>query len=172
MGSSPPDAIIILGHGSRVPESSQAMQKVAELLKEKYAHPVVETCYMSRLGPPFKQVFEKCVQNGAKNIILIPYFLHEGLHIKVDIPRMMQHCVQPYPDVRLMLGKSLGFDPVLADLIESRVNEHEHLCDVRGLTLPSEDKYPLPDGQCEFVPMTPKEAVEWKRKKYKERHLP
>ena len=38
--------------------------------------------------------------------------------------------------------------------------------DVRRLTLPGETDYPVPPGQCEFVPMQPEEAAKWRKGQY------
>ena len=113
---------------------------------------------MSRLGPHFPEVFEKCVAEGAKNIILIPYFLHTGLHIVLDIPKMMQEKAKKFPDVKLILGKPLGFDECLVDLVARRIEESRPLDDVRDLKLKRKDKYPLPPGQYEFVMVRPEEV--------------
>ncbi len=162
-------AIIILGHGSRVPDASYAMQEVAKGIQDKHGYSIIEICYMSRLGPHFDETFDKCVERGATEVILVPYFLHEGLHMKVDIPTMMQCATERHPRIRLVLGKPLGYDEVLIELVHRRICESEALCDVRDLTLPSEDDFPLPQGQCEFVPMTPKQASQWERLSHVER---
>ena len=47
------EAIILMGHGSRVPEAGKDMEEVARRLKEKYGYPRVEICSMSGLGPRF-----------------------------------------------------------------------------------------------------------------------
>jgi len=149
-------AIILLAHGSRVPEAGDGMERVAERLREKLRDCIVETCYMSRLGPHFSEIFEKCAAGGAKNIIVIPYFLHSGLHLVLDIPQMMQEKAREFPDVKLILGKHLGFDESLVDLVTRRVEESRFLEDVRELNLKTRDKYPLPPGQFEFVMAVPK----------------
>ncbi len=163
ISSSIPDAVVLLGHGSRVAGAGKSMENVAQVLKEKYGYQVVETCHMSRLGPHFPAAFESCLAKGARHILLIPYFLHEGVHMKLDIPAMMQAAVADHPGVRLVLGKNLGFDPVLADLVQKRIEESVDLLDVRKLILPEEDAFPIPPGQCEFVAMLPDEAEEWRR---------
>lgn len=158
MKDPPREAIILLAHGSRVPQAGNGMERVVQLLREKLQNCIVEACYMSRLGPHFSEVFEKCVAEGAKNIILIPYFLHTGLHIVLDIPKMMQEKVKEFPDVKLILGKPLGFDECLVDLVARRIEESRPLDDVRDLKLKRKDKYPLPPGQYEFVMVRPEEA--------------
>jgi sirohydrochlorin ferrochelatase len=155
------DAVILLGHGSRVPEAGKSMEKVALGLKRKYGYAIVEVCYLSRLGPHFPEIFEKCVQQGAHCVVIIPYFLHEGLHIVLDIPSMIQKTAARFPGVRVVLGKNLGFDDVLVDLVEKRIADSRQSCDVRDMTLPSKNQYPVPEGQYEFVPMPPEEAAKY-----------
>ena len=155
------DAVILLGHGSRVPEAGKSMEKVAEGLKRKYGYAIVEICYLSRLGPHFPEIFEKCVKQGADCVVIIPYFLHEGLHIVLDIPSMIQKTAARFPDVRVVLGKNLGFDDVLVDLVEKRISDSRQECDVRDVVLPPKNKYPVPEGQYEFVPMTPEDAAKY-----------
>jgi sirohydrochlorin ferrochelatase len=161
VGNSSKKAIILLGHGSRVPEAGKHMEKVAEGLERKYGYSMVEVCYMSRLGPHFPEVFEKCVAAGAMDVMVIPYFLHDGLHLVLDIPEMMQESAAQHPDIRLVLGKNLGFDDTLVDLVERRIENSNDCCDVREIELPPRKKYPVPPGQCEFVPMKPEEAEEF-----------
>lgn len=151
-------AIILLGHGSRVPGAGKHMEKVANGLKRKYGYSIVEVCYMSRLGPHFPEIFEKCVAQGATSVMVIPYFLHDGLHLVLDIPEMMQEKAGLYPHIKVVLGQNLGFDEVLVDLVERRIADSADHADVRDISLPSRKKYPVPPGQHEFVPMDPEEA--------------
>jgi len=156
-------AIILLGHGSRVPGAGKGMEKVAGRLKEKYGYPCVEVCFASRLGPHFPEIFKKCVDQGAEEVLVIPYFLHEGLHLLLDIPQMLQEEVKKFPHVKLIFGKSLGFDDGLVDLVEQRISQSRHLADIRSLILPERGKYPVPPGQDEFVPMPPAEAAKYRK---------
>lgn len=155
-------AVILMGHGSRVPDASKGMEEVAERLRQSGEYGVIDTCYMSRLGVRFPEVFAKCVQQGAKKVILIPYFLHLGLHMRLDIPTMMKKEADKYPSVKLVFGKNLGFDELLVGLVQKRIGESRHLGDVRNLKLESKEKYKLPPGDMEFVPMPPEEAEEFR----------
>lgn len=156
-------AVILLGHGSRVPDAGKNMHKVARGLKHKYGFNIVEVCHMSRLGPHFPETFEKCIVQGATQVMVIPYFLHDGLHLVLDIPEMMKEIAARYPHVKVILGKNLGFDEVLVDLVAKRIADSSEGCDVRHLELPPRKKYPVPPGQCEFVQMKPEEAERYMR---------
>jgi sirohydrochlorin ferrochelatase len=156
------EAIILLAHGSRVPEAGKDMEQVANRLREKYTHRIVEICYLSRWGPHFPEVLEKCVNQGAEKVIVIPYFLHMGLHFLLDIPEMLQEESRKLPQVKLILGKFLGFNEALVDLVQGRIEEARGFCDVRDLILPSRGKFPVPPGQYEFIPMLPEEAAKYR----------
>ncbi len=156
------NAIILLGHGSRVPAAASSMVKVADVLREKDDYDIVETCYMSRNPPFFADTLKKCVKQGATRVLLIPYFLHVGLHMRLDIPTMMKREADKYPGVNIVFGPHLGFDDSLIDLVEKRINESEGLEDIRDVALPPKESFPLPMGEKEFVAMTPDEAKRYR----------
>jgi len=132
------DAIILIGHGSRVPGAAESMEKVAQALQASGRYPQVTTCNMSLMRPHFEETFKRVVSHGAKTILVLPYFLNEGVHIKCDIPNMMQDIGKNYPNVRLVMGMHLGFDRLLVDLVAKRISECAGLPDVRTLTVPNE----------------------------------
>jgi len=125
------EAIILLGHGSRIPGAGEGMEQVAQRMREKLGQEIIEICYMSKLGPHFPEVFEKCVAQGATKIIVVPYFLHSGLHLIEDIPDLLREKARKYPHVKLILGKNLGFDECLVDLVIRRLEESQNLPDIR-----------------------------------------
>ncbi|MDQ5987231.1 MAG: sirohydrochlorin ferrochelatase [Syntrophus sp. SKADARSKE-3] len=121
------EAVILLGHGSRIPGAGEGMETVAARMRERLGGVIIEICYMSKLGPNFPEVFEKCVALGAEKIIVIPYFLHSGLHIREDIPEILEEKARQFPDVELILGKNLGYDDCLVDLVLKRLEESKSL---------------------------------------------
>lgn len=157
-------AVILLGHGSRVTNAGHNMEKVAAKLKASYGYKSVEYCFMSRLGPHFPETLEKLVAAGEKDILVLPYFLHSGLHILLDIPEMLQEEAARYPGIKVSLGGNLGYDDMLVALVARRVEEAAAAPDVRDMTLPPRKNFPIPPGQSEFVPMPPEEAKKFLNK--------
>jgi len=133
------EAIILLGHGSRIPGAGEGMEQIARRMREKLGREIIEICYMSKLGPHFPEVFERCVDRGATKIIVVPYFLHSGLHLIEDIPDLLCEKARKYPHVKLILGKNLGFDECLVDLVIKRLEESQDLPDVRELKSPDSE---------------------------------
>lgn len=151
-------AIILLGHGSRVRQAGDDMEKIATALRDRYGYPHVACCFMSRLGPHVPETLHSLVAAGETNILVIPYFLHSGLHLRLDIPELLQREAQQYPGVRIRLGAHLGYDHALVSLVHRRILASLGMGDVREIVLPPRSTFPVPPGQHEFVPMSPEEA--------------
>ena len=134
-------AVILIGHGSRAAGADDDMARVARGLRAA-GDGIVEICRMSGRGPRFVEAFEKCIRQEAKEIIVIPYFLHFGVHLRQDIPEMLREAVAKHPEVRLVLGRHLGYDDALVALVERRIAESEALCDVRDLPQSPIDRRP------------------------------
>ncbi len=154
--------VILLGHGSRVEKAGGDMERVAAILRDRHGFPMVEYCFMSRLPPHFPETLAAVVNRGATWVLVIPYFLHLGLHIRLDIPEMMQAEAAKYPGLRLQLGGNLGYDDILVDLVRKRIDESLGVADVREVALPGRETFPVPPGQQEFVPMDPAEARQYR----------
>lgn len=133
-------AVILLGHGSRAAGAAGDMEKVVARLKEDPRYDVVDICQMSGLGEHFPEVFDRCVGRGATKIVVVPYFLHFGVHLRQDVPAMMMEKAEQHPHVKLILGKHIGYDDALVGIIKKRIVESEELGDVRQLEVePVED---------------------------------
>lgn len=125
---------------------------------------------MSRLGPHYPETLSKCVKGGATKVVVIPYFLNNGLHIRLDIPEMMKEEAKKYPQVEMIFGRPLGFDPKYADIIYQRIQESLGLPDVRNLELEPRESFPVPEGQGEFVEMQPEEARRYENQRSNHLH--
>lgn len=158
-------AVILLGHGSRVQQASGDMEKIATALRDRYGYSRVACCFMSRLGPHVPETLHDLVAAGETSILVIPYFLHSGVHLRLDIPELLQREAQKYPGIRIRLGAHLGYDDVLVSLVHRRILASIEVKDVLELVLPPRSDFPLPPDQHEFVPMSPEEAKRYAAKR-------
>ena len=131
--ASSPEAVILLGHGSRLVGAGEDMRQVAQRIQAKTGHPSVKICNMQFLGPTFDEVFEQCRVDGAKRIIVIPYFLHAGVHLQEDIPTMLREKADLHPEIEIILGKNLGYDERLADIVIRRIAQSRQFPDIKTM---------------------------------------
>ncbi|MHB8770962.1 MAG: sirohydrochlorin chelatase [Syntrophales bacterium] len=138
-------AVILIGHGSRAAGADEDMETIAAALRRQDGG-IVELCRMGGRGAPFAEVFDRCVRQGAREIIVLPYFLHFGVHLRLDIPEMLREAVAKHPEVRLVLGRHLGYDDSLVALVRKRLGESLGLCDIRTLPPAPIDRHPADTG--------------------------
>jgi sirohydrochlorin ferrochelatase len=137
-GGSGTKAVILIGHGSRAAGADDDMERIAAGLRQERGG-IVETCRMGGRGLLFDEALDRCVRDGAREILVLPYFLHFGIHLREDIPEILRRAAQRHPGVKLALGRHLGFDESLVRLVAKRIDESEGLPDIRETT-PEEGK--------------------------------
>lgn len=116
-------AVILLGHGSRAPGALEAMHQVAQWIKDQYLVQAMEVCQMDPPGTILKEGVEIFQKQGFNKVLVLPYFLHFGNHLREDIPEMIAEAKELFPQVEIKLGRHLGADQAIADLVFRRLNE-------------------------------------------------
>ena len=117
------EALLMIGHGSRAEDANVGMFSIATRIRETNEVPIVECGFLQLCPPTIEEALDRCVEQGAERIHMIPYFLHMGVHIREDIPEVVAACRKKYPDVGIQLGDQLGEDPLLARVVLDRFRE-------------------------------------------------
>ncbi len=115
-------ALILIDHGSRLAEANRVVEKLTDYLKKgaRRGFSLAVHAHMELAEPTLKTAFARCVEHGATQIVVVPYFLAEGAHVTEDIPRLAAEAAEPYPQVQWVLAPPLGFDARLAGIVLSR----------------------------------------------------
>lgn len=128
------NGIIIVDHGSRITDSNQMLEKVAELFGERFAarYAIVEPAHMELAEPSIATAYGRCVQRGATKVVVCPFFLGPGKHWTNDIPRLTAEAAKNHPQTTYHVTHPLGVDDLILDLLEKRVRsctDQEYICD-------------------------------------------
>lgn len=115
-------AVIILAHGSRAPEADGALYEIVDLVREKSGFEIVKPAYMDHSRPDMETAVKELIDLGIKNIIVMPLFLFSGIHVRKDIPGMIQELQDKY-DVEITYARNLGPDRRIADIVVDRIME-------------------------------------------------
>jgi sirohydrochlorin ferrochelatase len=116
-------AILVLAHGSREKQTQDTLEKITEMTKAQLPNSIIETAYMEFCDINLEKGLNILVEKGAKEIVVVPYFLFEGIHIREDIPGEIKEYLKKHPNVTVTMGKTLGADPRLADVLADRIRE-------------------------------------------------
>ena len=116
-------AILLMAHGSRIPEANDAVHEIAAMVKEMTGYDIVEVSFREQHLPNIQQGIDACVAKGAKRVILMPYFLFVGAHVQEDLPEEMSRARERYPRVEFAMGTHLGAHRKLAEVEVERIVE-------------------------------------------------
>ena len=115
--------IIILGHGSGSEEAQQVFEEIVTLVSKKSNYGPVKGAAMEFASPTLEEVVGELVESGIEEIIIVPLFIYPGVHIKRDIPAMIDRLKKEYPEVRFVKGSHIGADEKLAEIMADRVQQ-------------------------------------------------
>ena len=114
-------AILLVDHGSRRAEANAQLEELAARLAARAADRVVRFAHMELAPPSIAEGLAACVADGAREIVVHPYFLGPGSHTRSDIPRLVEEAAARHPGVRVRVSEPLGIDERIVELILDRV---------------------------------------------------
>ena len=79
--------------------------------------------YLELAEPDIEAGGAVCVETGATNVVLVPYFLSPGVHVVEDLTAARDKLSARFPGVRFVLAEPLGRHPLLVDVVEQRADE-------------------------------------------------
>ena len=113
-------ALLLIAHGSRNPQANADLEQVAEAVRRRGRYDHVETAFLELAEPTIEQAAERCVARGMERIILLPYFLSAGVHVREDLTRHRDELTERFPGHAFVLAEPLGPHPGLVDIVMQR----------------------------------------------------
>ena len=117
--------VLIIAHGSRATETEAVLESIVSMVKIKLADIIIDYAFMEFSDRTIEKGVSALVAGGVSEIIIIPYFLFTGIHIKEDIPNMVAECAMSFPGIKITMGEPLGVDERLADILVDRIMGYE-----------------------------------------------
>ncbi len=115
-------ALLLIAHGSRQEEANADLYHVADGLRRR-GWPIVESSFLELAEPGIEESGSRCVAQGATRVVLVPYFLSAGVHVRRDLSAARARLVERVPAVEFRLAEPLGPHPLLLDVVADRVRE-------------------------------------------------
>ncbi|MBI2816304.1 MAG: CbiX/SirB N-terminal domain-containing protein [Acidobacteria bacterium] len=121
MGSSA-TAIILFAHGSAVADANRQVAALAEDVGRQARCPAI-SAFLEIAQPDLAAAVETLAAQGARRIVVVPYFLSMGVHVREDLPRLIGEQQRRFPLLEILAGQPLEGSPRMPDLILDRVRE-------------------------------------------------
>ncbi|MFJ8260694.1 sirohydrochlorin chelatase [Rummeliibacillus sp. NPDC094406] len=115
-------AILLIGRGGSDVDANSDFYKISRMLWEQLDVLSVECAFMGVTYPTVDEGIERCVKLGAKNIIMLPYFLFTGILME-RMQGMREGYASTYPEVEVKLANYFGYHPALKTVLKDRIAE-------------------------------------------------
>ncbi|MDR2117793.1 MAG: CbiX/SirB N-terminal domain-containing protein [Planctomycetaceae bacterium] len=115
--------ILVVAHGSRIKETEEVLISLLNMVKQKIPEFCIEYAFMEFSDKTLEKGIAALAEKKVSEIKVVPYFLFSGIHLKEDIPNMIKQCMMQYPEIKVIMGQSLGIDYRLADILADRIKE-------------------------------------------------
>jgi len=112
-------ALVLIAHGSRRQASNQEVINLAHGLRQQAGkrYQMVEAGFLELANPSIPEAIESCIESGATDVNVVPYFLAAGRHVVEDIPGIVQSVAERHPDVGIRIAEHIGISELMIQLI-------------------------------------------------------
>lgn len=118
------EIILIIAHGSPSKEAGDIEGTALSL--HRIIHPeckknCVRAAYLQFNKPSINEAIDEAAKDGAKRIIIHPYFLSGGVHVTKSIPKIIKEAEEIYPDVKFIYTEPLGSHDNLVQIVLEKI---------------------------------------------------
>lgn len=118
-----PTAVLLIAHGSRRAEANADLFALAERLAAAGDYPIVQASFLELAEPDILAGGGLCVARGARRVLMVPYLLSEGVHLRHDLAAARDELARRHPGIEFRLGPALGPHPLLDRLVAERARQ-------------------------------------------------
>ena len=125
MSSDQKKALLVVAHGSRRVASNDEIRELAERLAVSRSndYEMVKPAFLELAEPSIPDGIEACIQQGATEVVVFPYFLSAGRHVAEDIPAEVKIKQDQYPDIPIRISDYLGIASGMTEMIFDQLRE-------------------------------------------------
>ncbi len=110
----------VFAHGSSVESANEAVRAVTAEMARRGGYEVVEAAFLGGGAPDLAGALDHVAARGAARVVVIPYFLTLGLHLKRDLPRLIEELRQTHPGLEIEVTEPLDGHPAMVDALLDR----------------------------------------------------
>ena len=108
--------LILFAHGSRDPLWHTPLLAVRDRILRQAPDMAVHCAYLELSQPDLPGCVQGLLDQGVRQIRILPMFLGMGRHAREDLPQLVSALRISHPQLKLEVLPALGEDPRLADL--------------------------------------------------------
>ena len=109
--------LLLIAHGSRKQSANDEIVELARRIEERKQFDAVVAAFLEIAEPDIHAGVDRCVELGAEQIVVVPYFLAAGKHVVRDIPAELACAAAKHPQIDINVSAYVGDSEVMVDLV-------------------------------------------------------
>lgn len=102
-------SILLIAHGSRRQASNDEVRALAEQMRSQSDDDtIIEAAFLELAEPSIPDGIQLCIDQGAEQVTVLPYFLSAGRHVAEDIPNEVKIKQDEHPGLDIHISDYLG----------------------------------------------------------------
>ena len=116
--------LILVAHGSRRVESNNEIRHLVKKMTHfENNFDFIGESFLELAEPSIPDGIEQSIKSGAKDIIIMPYFLSAGRHVVKDVPKDVKKIADKYPNISIKIAPYLGKSADIIRVIFNQVDK-------------------------------------------------
>ncbi|MDE1920578.1 MAG: CbiX/SirB N-terminal domain-containing protein [Candidatus Omnitrophica bacterium] len=116
-------AVLLVSHGSRSPRTKKEILALVNALFQRLPGVIIEYAFLDIESPDIPEGIDKCVSQGAGEIIVALNFLNSGRHVNEDIPAIVAEAQKKHPGVKFAVTQPIGQHSQIPGLFIDLIND-------------------------------------------------
>jgi len=110
--------LLIVAHGSRRMASNNEVREVTRQFKHQdHDFDTIGSAFLELDDPSIPQGLINAIEEGATEIVVLPYFLSAGRHVAEDIPAEVATVQKNNPNITITIAPYLGASDRMPEIL-------------------------------------------------------
>lgn len=115
--------LLLMAHGTPLSEANGPILDLRARLCREMGFFSVEVGFLECNQPDIPQAISHLFNQGARQVVALPYFLHWGRHVRNDLPNLLETARARYGPDRILAAPHLGRHNLLAQVVADRIHQ-------------------------------------------------
>lgn len=114
-------ALLFVAHGTPLADANAPITQVLAQVQHKGGYRHSGIGYLDCNEPDIPHAIDAMAARAIDRLVILPYFLHLGRHVRKDLPALFAAAQQRHPHLAIRVAHYLDHDPLLVNVAAERI---------------------------------------------------
>ena len=110
-------SLVLFAHGARDPRWAEPFRRLQQITQAQMSDVAVSLAFLELMEPRLPELVKQLVQDGCREVTVVPVFFGQGGHVLRDLPVMVDQLRLDYPEVAIKAVAAVGEDAEVLNAI-------------------------------------------------------